>query len=88
MLAFSLYVHAWMIVHFLTAFASAPVGERTFSQAFAFAYAAHTHTFVVAFLSLMLAVQLIGLGFLALQAQKYFEELFIWASTCESTTNW
>jgi len=73
-LLFSLYVNAWMFIHFFNALALPET--RTASQAFARAYAASPHTFITALLSLMLAIQLIGLGVLALQSQKYFEEVF------------
>jgi hypothetical protein len=49
-----------------------PGGRWT--AAFAVAFARFPHTFIVGFLSLVLAVLLIGLGMLALQAKKYFEE--------------
>jgi glycosyltransferase involved in cell wall biosynthesis len=75
-LAFSVYVNAWMFIHFFTEYQGLAAGSRTASGAFALAYAAHPHTFIVAFLSLMLAIQLVGLGIVALQSQKYFEELF------------
>ena len=42
----------------------------------AVAYAAYPHTFIVGLLSLMLAFQLLGMGMLALQSKKYFEEVF------------
>jgi glycosyltransferase involved in cell wall biosynthesis len=73
-LLFSMYVNAWMFIHFFDALAAPET--RTASQAFALAYATSPHTFITALLSLMLAIQLIGLGVLALQAQKYFEEVF------------
>ena len=73
-LLFSMYVNAWMFIHFFDALAAPET--RTASQAFARAYAPSPHTFITALLSLMLAIQLIGLGVLALQSQKYFEEVF------------
>ena len=73
-LLFSMYVNAWMFIHFFDALAAPET--RTVSQAFALAYTRSPHTFITALLSLMLAIQLIGLGVLALQAQKYFEEVF------------
>jgi hypothetical protein len=88
LLAFSIYVNAWMLVHFFNALFSLPpdmVGDRA-SAAVAQAYALHPHTFIVGLLSLMLAIQLIGLGTLALQAKKYFEELFYVGVTLRRTT--
>lgn len=76
LLAFSLYVNAWMFIHFFNALAQLPAEQRDLTGAFAIAYADHPHTFIVALLSLMLAIQLIGLGIVALQSKRYFEELY------------
>ncbi len=76
LLAFSAYVNVWMFIHFFDALAALPPGNRYATAAFADAYASHPHTFIVALLSLMLAVQLIGLGILALQSKRYFEESY------------
>jgi glycosyltransferase involved in cell wall biosynthesis len=76
MLAFSIYVNAWMFIHFFNAFAALPPHERFASAALEQAYTDHPHTFIIALLSLMLAVVLIGLGAIALQSKRYFEELY------------
>lgn len=75
-LAFSAYVNFWTVFHLFTAVAEIPVDEPggRWTAAFAVAFARFPHTFIVGFLSLVLAVLLIGLGVLALQAKKYFEE--------------
>lgn len=78
LLAFSLWVNFWMFMHFVEAFvALGPQvsGDRV-SLAVASAYRDYPHTFIVGLLSLMLGIQLTGLGVLALQAKSYFEELF------------
>ncbi len=77
LLAFSLWTNAWMFVHFFDAWRElgAIEGDRI-SAAVAQAYREYPHTFIVGLLSLMLAIQLIGLGILALQAKNYFEEVF------------
>jgi glycosyltransferase involved in cell wall biosynthesis len=72
LLLFSMYVNAWMLLHFFGAMA----GGAGPSDAVAIAYREHPHTFIVGLLSLMLSVQLVGLGALALQSKRYFEELF------------
>jgi glycosyltransferase involved in cell wall biosynthesis len=76
-LAFAGYVIFWMLVHFFTAFGElgpdTPGGRAT--AAFAVAFERFPHTFLVGLLSLLLATLLIGLGVLALQSKKYFEEL-------------
>jgi len=51
-------------------------GQAHWSDAFALAYQRFPHTFVFGLLTAMLAVQLIGLGILALQNKQYFDELF------------
>lgn len=86
-MAFALYVNAWMIIHFFDAFAAIPADVRTPSAAFALAFNHHPHTFTVAFLSLMLAILLVGLGVISLQAQKYFEELFHLGSVARRTAD-
>lgn len=75
-LGFSAYVNFWMFVHLFGALAEIPPTEPggRWTAAFAVAFARFPHTFIVGFLSLVLAVLLIGLGMLALQAKKYFEE--------------
>jgi glycosyltransferase involved in cell wall biosynthesis len=77
LLAFSLWTSAWMVVHFFDAWqAIGPIAGDRVSAAVAQAYRDYPHTFIVGLLSLMLAIQLIGLGILALQAKNYFEEIF------------
>lgn len=78
LLAFSVWVNIWMFMHFVDALSVAPEGSLAgmYSWAVAEAYQGHPHTFIVGLLSLMLAVQLIGLGVLALQSKSYFEEIF------------
>jgi glycosyltransferase involved in cell wall biosynthesis len=78
LLAFSLYVNTWMVMHFFEALGTAPDGSLLARSAVAVAdaYAQYPHTFIVGLLSLMLAVQLVSLGILALQSKSYFEEIF------------
>jgi glycosyltransferase involved in cell wall biosynthesis len=80
---FSLYVNFWMVVHFLEALSELRLSgvEYSFSNAFADAYSRFPHTFIIGFLSAMLAIQLIGLGLIALQSKQYFEDLFHLGST-------
>jgi hypothetical protein len=84
LLAFALYVNAWMLIHiweFYFSTAAQLQGTGRFAVAIADAYASFPHTFIVGLLSLMLAIQLIGLGMLALQNKNYFEELFYLGTT-------
>jgi hypothetical protein len=82
LLAFSMWTNLWMVVHFVQAYVQvgAVPGDRV-GAAIALAYQQYPHTFVVGLLSLMLAVQLLGLGTIALQAKNYFEEMFFLGST-------
>lgn len=75
---FSAWVNMWMVNHFFDALAQAPEGPsmEMFSWAVAEAYRLYPHTFIVGLLSMMMAIQLISLGVLALQSKSYFEEIF------------
>lgn len=75
---FSAYVNFWMFMHYFEALRELRVSDITASwtEAFALAYQQYPHTFVFGLLTAMLAVQLIGLGILALQNKQYFDELF------------
>ncbi len=84
LLAFAAYVNTWMVIHFLQAYAGPEVAQEAAGQAsaaIALAYAQHPHTFIVGLLSLMLAIQLIGMAMLSLQNKHYFDELFHLGST-------
>lgn len=79
LMVFALYCNVWMFIHFFRNYLR--LTEYTWfmdraSYAVAAAYAAFPHTFIVGLLSLMLAVQLLGLGIMAMQSKKYFDELF------------
>jgi glycosyltransferase involved in cell wall biosynthesis len=84
LLAFAAYVNAWMVIHFFEAYAelnASPDSARDISAAVALAYERFPHTFIVGLLSLMLAMQLIGMAMLSLQNKRYFDELFHLGST-------
>jgi len=79
LMAFAIYVNAWMFIHWWDAFAQ--LAEYTWfldraSVAVGMAYRAFPHTFVVGGISLLASIQLICYGVLSLQQKKYFEELF------------
>lgn len=89
LLLFSLYVNAWMLVHFLAEYQKFPQYTWFFSRAsaaVATAYHQAPHTFFVGLMSLTLAIQFISLGILALQSKRYFEEIFHLGSTIYRTT--
>lgn len=78
LLLFSFYPIYWMGVHFFDEFAKA-TGYSLLDRAcnaFAIVYQLHPHTVLIGLLSLLLAIQLIALGFQSLQNKHYFEELF------------
>lgn len=79
LLTFSAYVNGWMFFHFLNQYRNH--GEHSWffsraSTAVAAAYEQAPHTFTVGLMSLMVAIQLLSLGILALQSQRYFEQMF------------
>ena len=79
LLFFALYVNTWVFVHFVTHYQRYPDVAWFFSRAslaVAGAYHEAPHTFFVGLTSLMLSVQFISLGILALQSKRYFEEIF------------
>ena len=84
LIVFAAYVNAWMVIHFIDAYVeigAMPDPVDHMSAAVALAYQNFPHTFIVGLLSLMLAVQLIGMAMLSLQNKKYFDELFHLGST-------
>ena len=50
------------------------------------AYQQAPHTFFVGLMSLMLAIQFISLGILALQSKRYFKEIFHLGTTIYRST--
>ncbi len=86
-LAFAVWVNAWMFIHFVNEYRALPDGVWIFdraSSAVATAFGEFPHTFVVGGIALMLAIQMISLGLLALQARAYFEEMFHLGTTIHS----
>ena len=79
LLVFAVYVNAWMVAHCLDQYQR--IGEAVSvldraSAAVGSAYQQFPHTFVVGLLSLVVAIQLIGLGIMSFQSKHYFEEVF------------
>ncbi len=77
----ALYVLIWLTIH-VTSYYSQVAGsganlDQVISESLALAFQQSPHGFVVGGITLMLSVQLISLGVLALQAKHYFEELFL-----------
>jgi glycosyltransferase involved in cell wall biosynthesis len=79
MMLFSVYCNIWMFIHFFRQYAAHTQHEwfmERASFALAAAFQLFPHTFVIGLLSLMLAIQLVGLGVMAMQNKKYFDEMF------------
>jgi len=76
----SLYVLVWLSIHVVTHLrevaGSGGNFDQVLSESLALAFQQSPHGFIVGGITLMLSVQLISLGVLALQAKQYFEELF------------
>jgi len=74
-LLFAIYTSAWMVIHFFEEYAKMQSYDQI-SDAFKAAYNLNPHTFIMAFISMILAVQFISAGLQSLQSKHYFEELF------------
>jgi len=80
LLLFALYPLGWFGVHVAEslsrlAAASSPLDVRL-SAAVADAFARSPHTFIIGGISVLLGIQFVSLGVLALQGKKQFEELY------------
>ena len=75
---FAMYSTFWMLAHYiesvltLRSMSAADIETGAFSMAFS----KYPHTYVVGLVAIMLTIQLIGLGVLALQNKRNFEELY------------
>lgn len=79
LLLISLYANFWMVVHVVERFldrAALPGFLERINTAVADAFNEAPHAFIVGGITLMLAIQFISLGILALQSKSYFEEIF------------
>ena len=84
LMTLAIYTSTWMFIHFFEQYQSLAQYDWFLSRAsvaVSQAYQAFPHTFIVAGLSSMLAIQLISLGVLSLQSKQYFEEVFHLGST-------
>ena len=78
-LIFSLYTSTWMFIHFFNQYGrlSAIRGfEDRATAAVGAAFAQYPYTFIIGLMSLILAIQLLSLGIVALQNREYFKEMF------------
>jgi glycosyltransferase involved in cell wall biosynthesis len=81
----SLYPIGWALIHAVVHYQSLPPSDLSaldrFSASVAMAFSQSPHSFIVGGITLMIAIQLLSLGFMALQSKRYFEELFHLGST-------
>lgn len=82
-LAFAAFAGYFMLVHFFAAYAELLRLHQYVDPTYALriAYKENPHTYIVGLLSLVLGIQLFGLGLVALQAKSYFDDLFHLASS-------
>jgi len=76
----SLYVIAWIFINTLAVYPTIPemngVFDDRFSSAVSMVFKERPHAFLVGGVTLIVALQILSLGFLSLQNKRYFEELF------------
>jgi glycosyltransferase involved in cell wall biosynthesis len=78
-LAFSAIANTWVLIHVLEQYgrlAQYPTIATRASASVAAAFTQAPHTFIVGGISVIVSVQLISLGIIALQSRSYFEEMF------------
>ena len=76
----SLYVIVWILIHtyqqyYFTAHLAQGIEDR-FSFAVSEVFRQRPYSFIVGGTTLIIAIQLLGLGFISLQKKRYFDELF------------
>ena len=85
LLALSLYPLGWAVAHTMRAFRGIVESGLSFdyrlSEAIGEAYMVSPHSFIIGGITLLVAIQLISLGFLSLQKKRYFEELYFLNTT-------
>ena len=79
----ALYTLAWVSYHVATIYLQQTTGSPSakITTAIRFSYEAAPYSYVVGGIALMIAFQLISLGTLALQNERYFRELFHFSTT-------
>jgi len=78
-LLFALYTNTWMFIHFFEQYprtAHLAHLEDRLTAAVGAAYQQYPYTFIIGLMSLILAIQLLSLGIVALQNREYFKEMF------------
>ena len=81
----SLYPIVWTVVHTVNEYKNLAGSEAEYyfrlTAAVGAAFKMSPQAFIVGGITLLVAIQLISLGLLALQQKRYFEELFFLGST-------
>lgn len=76
----ALYVIIWILIHTISAFPDVSPDitnfETRFGEAIFIVFKERPHSFLVGGISLVIALQFLGIGFLSLQNKRYFDELF------------
>jgi len=84
----SLYAGAWVVIHaadqYVVLDQYQTIASRV-SASVAAAFSLAPHTFIIGGMGLMISIQLISLGILAMQSKNYFEEVFHLGSTIYSS---
>jgi glycosyltransferase involved in cell wall biosynthesis len=81
LLLFSAYAGGWAIIHSATqAQLLAATGDHDLTDAVAAAFRQAPHVFFLGGIALMLAIQFLSLGILAMQNKSYFDEMFFLTS--------
>jgi glycosyltransferase involved in cell wall biosynthesis len=82
-LAAAVYTLAWVSYHVATIYLQQTTGNPSakITTAIRYSYEAAPYSYVVGGIALMIAFQLISLGVLALQNERYFRELFHFSTT-------
>ena len=78
-LLFAVYTNTWMFIHFFNQYgrlAAIRSFEDRATAAVGAAFAQYPYTFIIGLMSLILAIQLLSLGIVALQNREYFKEMF------------
>jgi hypothetical protein len=80
LLVLALYIIGWIFINTFHIMPTIHVDPQVFDDRFSMAigevFKARPHAFFVGGITLMLAIQILSLGFMSLQNKRYFEELF------------
>jgi hypothetical protein len=79
------YIILWIFIHTFAALPEIPLDSGNFEYRFGMAVAKvfmeRPYSFMVGGISLIVALQFLGIGFLSLQNKRYFDELFHFNTT-------